>query len=96
MTELEKDIDLILNKLVAKTYGLPVDDLPPNLGITSPSLDIAQTKQAILDLIQSEVRKELELLQQIDFSPTEPDELPSMTLDEYLQDRIAQLDKGKK
>jgi hypothetical protein len=38
--------------------------------------------------------KELETMQQIDFSEDEPGELKSLTLEEYLEQRIAEL-KGK-
>lgn len=47
-------LEQILNKLVAKSHGLPSDDLPDNVGLLMPNLYVQQAKSAIQDLITEE------------------------------------------
>ena len=63
---------------------------------TEETLKATQALLTLLDRVRIEARiEELELLDVIDFSPDEPEEVPSQTLEEYILDRLTTLGEQK-
>lgn len=55
--QLEAKVANIVTKLYANAHGLPTKDLPSNVGLMTPSIEVAETISAITALIQEAVNE---------------------------------------
>lgn len=101
MTELEKAIDKMLQELAELVSGNQAAIHNGNFLYTDARLRddkaIAEAKQAILALIQDEVRKgRIDELKEFNYQLFSDDkDVDYEIIQDYLKDRIAQLSEGK-